>query len=190
MSKYGAKWPVLAKQWDRMKISADKVDDYQRAARKVLANKQRYVDIQAATHVPWPLIAALHMRESDFNWNTYLGNGEPLSRKTRLVPRGRGPFPNFEAGAIDALHYDSLDDVRDWRLEKMLWHAEKFNGFGYEKHNKPSPYVWSGTSIQERGKFVSDGRWSSTAWDTQLGVAGLIKTLAEMDSSIVLTRET
>ena len=99
------------------------------------------------------MIAAIHRRESDCDFDTYLGNGEPLDEVTTLVPAGRGPFDTWEEGAIDALTYDGLTEVTDWRLEKMLFHLEKYNGLGY--HNKtpplPSPYLWAGTNIQEPG---------------------------------------
>lgn len=189
MSKYGEKWPAYAKQWDRMKINAGSVDDYDRVARRVLANKSRYVAIEQKTGVPWWLVAGLHMRESDMDFGTYLGNGQSLKRRTTIVPKGRGPFRSFEEGAIDALKYDALAGVKDWRLEKALWYAERFNGFGYEKHGKPSPYLWAQTNIQQAGKYVSDGRWSSSAWDKQLGVAPLWATLAKLDPSVKFVRE-
>ena len=59
------------------------------------------------------------MRESGADFSTYLGNGEPLTRRTRIVPKGRGPFKTWEDGAVDALRFDSLDDVlaEDWTIE-------------------------------------------------------------------------
>lgn len=189
MAVYGAMWPLYAKQWDRMTIKPSRVNDVDRVAHEILANKERYVAVQDKTGVPWSLIAGLHYRESDLDFSTYLGNGEPLNRKTRLVPRGRGPFSSWEEGAIDALKYDGLSSVFDFRIEKQLYLAERFNGWGYQKRGLPSPYLWGGTNIQRAGKYVSDGHWSGSTWDRQLGVAPIWVRLASLDPSIQFTRE-
>lgn len=172
-----------------MVVKASRAAQVNAVAHEILANKERYAAVEAQTGVPWWLIAGLHMRESDLDFSTYLGNGEPLNRKTRLVPRGRGPFPSWEAGAIDALKYDGLTSIIDWRVEKALFMAEKYNGFGYNKRGLPSPYLWGGTNIQRAGKFVADGRWSGSTWDQQLGVAPVWQRLAQLDPSLVFTRE-
>jgi lysozyme family protein len=55
----------------------------------------------------------------------------------------------------------------------------------------PSPYIWGGTNIQKRGKYVGDGKFSRTAWDTQPGVAPMIATIARLDPNTTLAqRET
>src|SRR5687767_12868602 len=83
------------------------------------------------------------------------------------VPRGRGPFKSWEAGAYDALvTLKKLNKVIDWRLEKILYHSERYNGWGYHFRGLPSPYIWGGSTIQRRGKFVADCKFSSTTWDT------------------------
>ncbi len=172
-----------------MKIKSSRVAEFTRYAERLIANKSRYVAIEKRTGVPWWLIAVLHMRESDANFKTYLGNGEPLSRKTRLVPRGRGPFASFEDGAVDALRIDGLSAVKDWRIEKALYYCEIFNGAGYHNKGLPSPYVWGGTNQQRAGKYIADGRFSSTAWDGQPGCAPILATMAKMDPTIQFVRE-
>ncbi len=136
------------------------------------------------------MIAALHRRESNANFNTYLGNGEPLNRRTRLVPKGRGPFKSFEDGAVDALKMDGLSNVRDWRLEKSLYFSEIYNGTGYNNRGLPSPYVWGGTNIQRRGKYVADGHFDANIMDSQIGVAPLIYEISKLDPSVKFIRET
>jgi lysozyme family protein len=187
---YGEAWPRIAKQWDTARILAARQNELTRIANKLFAHKARYVAVEEKTGVPWYLIAAIHSRESDADFNTYLGNGEPLSRRTRLVPRGRGPFKTWEEGALDALKYDGLTSVKDWVIEKQLYAAEIFNGLGYRYKALPSPYVWGATNIQRAGKYVADGRWSSVAWDKQPGVAAIIKALMEIDPTIDPARET
>jgi lysozyme family protein len=193
--RYASKWPVYAKQWDAMVIKAARMKEFTAYAQYAAAasNKKIYQSIEAKTNVPWPLIAVLHRRESDANFGTYLGNGDSLKRRTVHVPAGRGPFtgPNaFVNGAIDALKLDGLSSVGDWRLEKALWYAEIFNGLGYENHGLPSPYIWGGTNIQRAGKYVSDGVWSSSAWDSQPGCAPILYLIAKLDASVQYGRET
>jgi lysozyme family protein len=187
---YGEAWPRIAKQWDTARILIARQNELTRIANKLFAHKDRYVAVEEKTGVPWYLIAAIHNRESDADFNTYLGNGAPLSSRTRLVPRGRGPFKTWEEGALDALKYDGLTSIKDWVIEKQLYAAEVFNGLGYRYKALPSPYVWGATNIQRAGKYVADGRWSSVAWDKQSGVAAIIKALMEVDPTIDPARET
>src|SRR5215510_3215489 len=104
----------FARLWDSMDVRPDKRELVTRIARKLLRHKAQYQTVEAKTGVPWFVIAALHNRESDADFTTYLGNGESLNRVTRLVPKGRGPFASWEAGAIDALALDGLDHVKEW----------------------------------------------------------------------------
>src|SRR5262245_42001636 len=78
-------------------VCADKRELVTHIGRKLIRNKAQYQAVEARTGVPWFVIAALHNRESDADFSTYLGNGEPLNRKTTLVPKGRGPFENWQA---------------------------------------------------------------------------------------------
>jgi len=190
--RYSVKWPQYKKAWDAMVIKPARLGDFTGLAQFALNHKARYQAIEAATGVTWPHIAVLHRRESDADFHTYLGNGEPLNRVTRLVPKGRGPFnePNaFEKGAIDALHLDGLDKVIDWRLEKILYYCEIFNGAGYDQRGLPSPYVWGGTNAQKPGKYVADGKWSGTAIDSQPGCAPILAMIAKLDPTVIFTRE-
>src|SRR5580765_8865208 len=188
--RYGLKWPVYARQWNNMVIKPARVHEFAGLAAFAIAHKQIYADIEAKTRVPWPLIAVLHRRESDADFHTYLGNGDSLARRTIHVPRGRGPFPTFQAGAIDALHLDGLDAVvPPWPIEKILWWCETFNGWGYAAHGKSSPYVWGGSNQQQSGKYIRDGVWSNSAWDGQPGCAPILAQIAALEPSVKFVRE-
>lgn len=187
--RYGNKWPTYRDQWDRMTTKSARQKEFDGLAKHAVDHSRTYRVIEEQTGVPWPMIACLHRRESDANFNTYLGNGEPLNRKTRLVPRGRGPFASFEEGAIDALQLDGLTKVQDWRLEKVLYYWEIFNGAGYDARGLPSPYLWGGTNIQKPGKYVADGKWSSTATDSQPGCCPMLRAIMKLDPSIEFKRE-
>lgn len=190
--RYAIKWPQYAQQWNKMEIKANRVAEFNKIANTILVHKDRYVGIEKLTGVPWHLIALLHMRESSFNFNTYLGNGQTLSRPTTIVPAHRGPFlgPDaFEKGAVDALRIDGLSSIIDWRLEKELYEMEIFNGTGYDGKGLPSPYVFGGTNIQHPGKYVADHVFDPHVWDPQPGCAPILATLAKFDSTIKFIRE-
>ncbi len=191
--EYGAKWPEYAKQWDSMKIIPGRMAGFQSDAKFAIQHKDTYKKIEAATGVPWAMVACLHRRESSANFSTYLGNGDPLSRVSTHVPKGRGPFlgPNaFVDGAVDALRLDGLAAVKDWRLEKQLYWMEKYNGTGYHTKDLPSPYVWGGTNIQKPGKWIADHVFDSKYMDTQPGCAPLLRAIADLDPTVKFVRET
>src|SRR5256885_17211305 len=92
MPTYSSKWPQYAKQWDSMQVRPSKVAAFNRIAQKLIANKDRYQKAEKLTGVPWYMIALLHMRESDNDFNTQLAQGDPLHSRSVHVPSGRGPF--------------------------------------------------------------------------------------------------
>lgn len=148
-----------------------------------LANKyrRRYEMFVKELGIPWWFVAVIHCRESDFNFDTHLHNGDSLRRRTVNVPAGRPkkgmpPF-DWEVSALDALDYDGFLGKKDWSLATSLDRLAKFNGLGYLKRGLPSPYLWAGTSVQKAGKFTSDGIFSPDVWDKQPGCAGILKSL-------------
>jgi lysozyme family protein len=173
-----------------MTIKPGRLGEFTAYAQYAIAYKDQYLAVEKATGVTWPHVAVLHRRESDAKFYTYLGNGDPLDRATVHVPRGRGPFKSFLDGAVDALRLDGLTSVQDWRLEKVLYYCELFNGAGYDMRGIPSPYLWGGTSIQVAGKYVADGVWSSSQWDTQPGCAAMLHQIALLDPTVAYVRET
>jgi lysozyme family protein len=174
-----------------MAVKQDRINGIRRVAATIVSNKERYVKAENVTGVPWYLIGAWHWRESSGNFRTQLAQGDPLSRQSVHVPRGRGPFKTWEAGAYDALvTLKRLNRVKDWRLEKQLYYSEQYNGWGYHNRRMPSPYLWGGTTVQRRGKFIADGKFSSTTWDVQPGVAAIISQVMHLDPTVTPVRET
>lgn len=189
---YGFRWPTYAVLWDRCGVRSARVNEVTNVCKNhLLPNKARYQAIEKKTGVPWWVIAALHWRESDANFNTQLAQGDPLHRRSRNEPIS-GPFNTFEDSAVWALHHDRLDAQIDWTIEKALYWSEAWNGWGYYLFHPqtPSPYLWGASTVQKPGKFVRDHVWSSTEMDSQLGVAVIFKTLADLDRSIKFVRET
>lgn len=142
--------------------------------------KQRYkvVQDQRPNGVPAAVIFCLHYRESSNDFSCHLHEGSSLQHQTRYVPKGRLPRPDppyrWEVSAEDAIYIvDKLQgdwsDVQ-WAFDKM----EAYNGLGYKKRGVPSPYIESGTQYYSAGKYISDGRYSSTAIDQQLGCRAIL----------------
>lgn len=196
---YASRWPVYAKQWDGMTLKSSQLPEITSTAKRLIAPaaKARYQEVEKRTGVPWYMIACIHEREASQSWNAQLAQGDPLNRVSTHDPKGQGPYydhpgnPAWERAAVVALEHDGLTKVQDWRLEKMLYYWEAYNGWGYYNyHGIPSPYVWGATSVQRPGKYIADGVWSSTAVDKQLGCAALLKKMMELDPSIKPLRET
>lgn len=81
------------RNWAGLEIRAGRLAEANAVARKALNGKATYQQIERLTGVPWFFTALCHYRESNFDFDTYLGNGESLHRVTKLVPKGRGPLP-------------------------------------------------------------------------------------------------
>ena len=169
-------------RWDDMKIPADRGPVFKAVADRLMFHKPRYEAVSKALkekgyEIPWEFIAVAHNRESNGDFNTYLGNGQSLKKKTTIVPKGRGPFATWEEGAIDALlnapPYAAKN--KDWTIGGTLTKLEEYNGLGYARMDKPSPYLWAGTNQYDKGKYVADGKYDPNHVDQQLGVAGLLK---------------
>jgi lysozyme family protein len=175
--------------WTRAVVT--KTEEAARHARRVLANKQRYLAVEQTTKVPWFVIGCLHLRESNANFATWLHNGDPMRRngkpvRTVRVPAGRPPNPDcsWEEGAYDALvNVEQLNEIEDWSPAHVAYASEKFNGFGYRhpSRNIPSPYLWGGTTVQKPGKFIRDGVYDPSVMDSQIGTMAVLKAIMMMD---------
>lgn len=178
-------------------------------AHRLFSNKARYLKIvhmlqRLGSNMPdeaWTFIAVTHERESDGNFNTHLGQGDPLTDrhgkpiKTVHVPANRGPFfgPDaFEQAAVDALWYCApyaAKNNKDWSISGMLTYEERFNGLKYASMGRPSPYVWSDTTIYDPptgpgGKIMVDHGPIVNVVDKQIGVAALFLALDRLDDSV------
>lgn len=173
-----------------METKASKASDINTTAAHIVANKAQYQEVESATAVPWFVVGLIHAMEAGLNFKCHLHNGDPLSARTRQVPRGRPvagtpPFA-WKDSAIDAIQYDGLDKVREWPIERICFELEKFNGWGYLQHHSEvnTPYLWSGSNHYARGKYVADGQWSSTAVSGQSGAMPILKRITELDSQV------
>lgn len=161
-------------------IARDRATGVALVVHKIMRGRERYEAVAAATGVPWAVIGVIHAREADCDFRCHLHNGDPLTARTHHVPAGRPangepPF-TWEESAADALAYDKITSLGpDWGVAAALYAAERINGFGYrQKIGIRSPYLWAGTTHQQRGKYVADGRYDYQHMDTQPGVAALL----------------
>lgn len=173
------------KRWNSAKLTRD----FTSIAKRLVDAKRRYQAVEAKTGVPWPFIAVTHQREASQNWNTQLGQGDPLNRVSTHVPKGRGPFATWEDGAYDALVNCSPFAARnkDWSIGGTLVMLEQYNGLGYANKGRPSPYLWAGTDQYSSGKYVADGKYDPNYVDRQPGCANLLKTMMKLDPTITFT---
>ncbi|MBN2797695.1 MAG: peptidoglycan-binding protein [Deltaproteobacteria bacterium] len=143
-------------------------------------HKARYETVASQTNVPAKLIAAIHWRESTGNFSTYLHQGDPLGRPAVRVPKNIPIFHTWEPAAVHAINSKSFIaknlgiDEQTTDAAALGAYAEFYNGLGYHKADRSSPYAYSGTDAYTTGKYVSDGRYSASARDRQLGVLPLL----------------
>ncbi|MBR0962085.1 peptidoglycan-binding protein [Bradyrhizobium japonicum] len=179
------------RNWANLEIRPGRLAEANAVARKALNGKATYQQIERLTGVPWPFAALCHYRESNFDFDTYLGNGESLHRVTTIVPKGRGPFATFVDGAVDAFRIQNFIGAHDWCIARMLFRLEAFNGFGYHAKGVNSPYLYGGSTLYgppeaRAGKFVRDHVFDTNHVDSQLGTAVILHAMMALDSSITL----
>ena len=163
--------------WQKMQIRPEKKAFLDDQAQRVAAGMAQYEEVERETGVPWWFVGIVHLRESNLDFKTFLGNGEPLDRVTRLVPKGLGPWKSWKDGAVEALRRECLDKVKTWDIPTALYFFEKFNGFGYVSKGINSPYVWAGSNLYSRGKFTADSKFSALFIDPQPGCAPMLQIL-------------
>lgn len=168
--------------WDKAEIRPEWIPRIDKALAIYERNKDTYRKIEKMRKngVPQQIVFGFHLRESTCNFDAHLHNGDPLRFRTRNVPAGRLPAPDdppytFLQSAEDAMYtYEGLDKLNWKGVQNVLTNTEFFNGRGYFKKGRPSPYLWSGTTVYTGGKYTSDGVYSPTAIDKQIGIAALL----------------
>lgn len=151
-----------------------------------MKTRQVYERLEAAREggVPAQFIFCFHMRESSNSFAHHLHEGGPLRFRTRDVPKGRpvkwNPPTDWYSSALDALYdYEHLERW-NWNVrQSALQAAEKYNGLGYQRMGRISPYLWSGTTIYKGGKYIRDHVFSPVARDGQIGVCAVLIRMRE-----------
>jgi len=176
--------PDYDRLWKTCVIRPDWQARVKQTADRLVKQRSRYEAIQTAIGVPWWFVAALHNLEASGDFTCNLHNGQPITQRTTIEPKNRGPFKTWEASAIDALTLKEFDAprVKDRSLAAWLWRAERFNGFGYRLYHPTvlTPYLWSGSNHHRAGKYTADGKFDPKALSEQVGVAVVWKALEAM----------
>ncbi len=176
-------------------IRVDKFSAVDNIVDKILGNRTRYEAVASHSKIPWYFIAAIHNLESSQRFTRHLHNGDPLTARTRQVPKGRpktgNPPYTWEESATDALKLKRLDKIDDWSLPRLLYELESYNGWGYRRYHPEvlSPYLWGFSNHYTQGKYIADGTWSHTAKSQQCGAVVVIRRLEEREEISKFLRE-
>ncbi len=171
--------------FDSCQINPARQGEVDQLVNKIMANQARYRAVGDPLGMPWYVVAVLHAMEASLNFNCHLHNGDPLSKRTTHVPKGRpvegNPPFEWEFSARDALVFDKFAQWTDWSIPGMLYKCELYNGWGYRAWHPEvkTPYLWAATNHYQRGKYVEDGTFSHTAVSKQMGGAAILRRLAE-----------
>lgn len=151
----------------------------------LVAHQGRYASVGTPLGIPWHFVAVTHNMESTRNFTRHLHNGDPLTARTRQVPKNRpaagSPPFTWEESAADALTLKGLQNWTDWTVAGTLYKLEIYNGVGYRLYHPhvKTPYLWSFSNHYSSGKYVADGTWSETAKSAQCGAGVLLRRMIE-----------
>jgi lysozyme family protein len=182
------KFPDLEEEYRALYASLDIRPQHRETAEwhrtMMVQARGRYEGAAKRSGVPWYFIAAVHGLEASFNFRAHFHNGDhPLHQRTRQVPAGRPrvwlPPSDWESSTVDALRLMGFAGQDDWSLPRLLHRIEAFNGFGYRRMGRTTPYLWCFSNHYERGKYVADGKFDPRARSQQCGAAVMFKLLEE-----------
>ena len=162
------------------------------AAKLILKNKERYMNVVEGTKLPWQFVGVTHYREASCDFTCHPHNGDSLKQRTHNVPAGRPlagdpPFTWEESAKDCYITLKQLDKIQEWDIPTILSALEAFNGWGYKKYHPDvlSPYLWSFTDKYTVGKYASDGKFDPTLKDKQVGTVPLYKFLTDKTLGLV-----
>lgn len=171
--------------WTRLQVRGEWLNTIDRVIDRIFVPaRSRYEKVgTSAGKTPWWFIAIVHQLEGSSDFSTHLHNGDPLTRRTVLVPAGRPvagepPF-TWEESAVDALQLQRLDVQDDWSLAGAAFAFEEYNGFGYRNRGVVSPYLAAQTNLWSKGKFVADGRYDPLAGSSQIGALAFLRRMVD-----------
>lgn len=177
----------LAREYELLfaacRIRTDRLPDVDAVVNMVAGHKTSYENVGKPLGIPWFVVGVIHSMECSCDFNSHLHNGDPLSNYTVHVPAGRpdkgSPPFSWEASATDALTYQKFNAWPDWSLAGILFKLELYNGWGYRKRGRVTPYLWSFSNLYVKGKFVTDGVFNPEAISKQIGAAVILKRMLE-----------
>ncbi len=181
---------LLKSLWDTCKITNPK--PVQDAANGVMKSWLTYKQVGDQLFIPAWVIGCLHYRESNFDFETWLANGDPLFDAsgtpivTTDVPAGLGPCSTWVDAALLSLQHQGWGAGNlHWDVANALDNIHSWNGWGPEEyHHDNSGYVWACTNQYKSGMYTADDTWSDTAVDERPGCAAIMLALSAMGVEI------
>ena len=130
--RYAAKWPEYAEQWNGMVVNPDRLSEFQQIAQFAINHKDRYLKVEALTLVKWYHIAVIHRRESDADFNTYLGKILSQTRSDFVFVAWSDPersellcFPKEEpAFTASLVHQGTIQFIKGFIDNPPVWIRE------------------------------------------------------------------
>jgi lysozyme family protein len=186
------------------KLDDDQTSDLNNFISIFKNNIDKYNQVGFKAGVPPMLVAALHYREASGDFTCYLSQGDPLG--TRNYANGDSNnghslpastpntilYTDWEEAAIFALNYETRAKAvsgisyQETDIGDILTFSIYYNGLGYNNRNVPDPYILAGTTCYTSGKFTSDGTYSSSAVDGQLGVLVMLRAIMNINVPILI----
>ena len=168
--------------WDHMTIKEGHRSEIRLAIKRIAAYVDLYKEAERYTGVDWRITAILHYMESGCDVRRQILNGEYITRKTKKVPKGYGPWEGFAESCVDA--YKRHPFHKGMTVAEVLYRMERFNGLGYIRKGIHSPYLWSYSNHYTSGKYIEKKilfKWVSlykkNLVSRQIGAAILLKEL-------------
>jgi len=168
--------PRYVELWNRLVPSPEHMAELTRICTDIKAHQTTYEAVSTAVWgAPdyWWYVGITDQMEAGGGADRYLGNGQPLDRVTTEVPAGRGPFPDFVAGAVDALRGIKAPTS----VSQAAYNWEGFNGWGYLTKPIEDPYLASFSNCYTKGKYVADHVYDPEAVSGQAGALTILKVL-------------
>lgn len=169
--------------YDTIAVAPERMAQVRAEADRVYAGYKSYAAVEEQTAVPWIFHGAIHELECDCDFHRQILNGEKWDRKTTLVPAGLGPWGSWVESAVFALRrkrasdasWTPLDEIGDWTISILGREWEKWNGGGYMRRGKNSPYLWAGCNHGVgTGYYRADGKYDPNAQSRQIGAMVLL----------------
>lgn len=132
--------------------------------RRIEQYRLLYGSVKQKTGIPVIVIGTIHYLEANNSFSMSIRDGSKLIGK------------DWVDDAVSVLTPYSLVSG-NWDVGVSLWMMERYNGFGYRKRGINTPYLWSGTDLYKKGKFVRDGVFDPEAVSKQVGGAVVIRML-------------
>lgn len=170
--------------YNEIEFRPERIPQIMLEAQRILNGYDQYRYVWDMTNVPWYFHGFVHEMEANCNFALQILNGESWKRRTTLVPVGRGPWGSWAESAVYALNRKRAEDKTwksllgwdDWSIPVVAREWERWNGGGYMKRGKHSPYLVAGSYQDEgTGYYTSDHGYDPNAKSKQIGALVLMK---------------